>query len=103
MYIYQWRLFKLAPGVFIHISITAHCLRLEKLLYIGLSRSSNGYFKSLLDPGGGFNSETAVRPLGYFIHISITALSRSSSEYFKPFLDPGGGFNSETAVRRCQK
>ena len=25
-------------------------LRLEKLLYIGLSRSSNGYFKPLLDP-----------------------------------------------------
>jgi hypothetical protein len=35
-------------------------LRLEKLLYIGPSRSPNGYFKPLLDPGGGFRSETAV-------------------------------------------
>ena len=32
-----------------------------KLLYIELSRSSNGYFKPLLDPGGGFTSETAAR------------------------------------------
>jgi hypothetical protein len=39
----------------------AHRLGLEKLLYIELSRSSNGYFKPLLDPGGGFISETAVR------------------------------------------
>jgi hypothetical protein len=30
----------------------AHRLRLEKLLYIELSRSSNGCFKPLLDPGG---------------------------------------------------
>jgi hypothetical protein len=36
-------------------------LRLEKLLYIvELSRSPNGYFKPLMDPGGGFRSETAV-------------------------------------------
>jgi hypothetical protein len=41
----------------------ARRLRLEKLLYlhIELSRSSNGYFKPLLDPGGGFNSENAAR------------------------------------------
>jgi hypothetical protein len=38
----------------------AHCLRLEKLLYIELSRSPSGYFKPLLDPGGGFRSETAL-------------------------------------------
>ena len=38
----------------------AHRLRLEKLLYMELSRSSNGFFKPLLDPGGGFRSETAV-------------------------------------------
>ena len=37
----------------------ARRLRLEKLLWIELSRSSNGYFKPLLDPGGGFTSETA--------------------------------------------
>jgi hypothetical protein len=34
----------------------AHRLRLEKLLYIELSRSPNGFFKPLLDPGGGFTS-----------------------------------------------
>ena len=41
----------------------ARRLRLEKLLcvYIELSRSSSGYFKPLLDPDGGFTSETAVR------------------------------------------
>jgi hypothetical protein len=39
------------PGVFYK------CLA---LFYIGLSRSPSGYFKPLLDPDGGFNSETAV-------------------------------------------
>jgi hypothetical protein len=29
-------------------------------LYIELSRIPNGYFTPLLDPGGGFRSETAV-------------------------------------------
>ena len=49
------------PGVFYECFYNhAHRLRLEKLLYTGLSRSSNGYFKPLLDPGGGFRSETAV-------------------------------------------
>jgi hypothetical protein len=37
----------------------AHRPRLEKLLYLELSRSPNGFFKPLLDPGGGFNSKTA--------------------------------------------
>jgi hypothetical protein len=39
----------------------AHRLRLEKLLYIELSGSSNGFFKPLLDPDGRFTSETAER------------------------------------------
>jgi hypothetical protein len=38
----------------------ARRLRFEKLLYLEVFRSSNGYFKPLLDPGGGFRSETAV-------------------------------------------
>jgi hypothetical protein len=51
-----------APGVFYTYSYNhARRLRLEKVLYIGLPRISNGYFKPLLDPGGGFTSETAVR------------------------------------------
>jgi hypothetical protein len=46
-----------------HVSITTHHARrlhLEKLLHVGLSRSSNGHFKPLLDPGGGFTSETVA-------------------------------------------
>jgi hypothetical protein len=39
----------------------ARRLRLEKLLYLELSRSPSGFLKALLDPGGGFNSETAAR------------------------------------------
>jgi hypothetical protein len=39
----------------------------KKLLYIELSRSPSGYFKQLLDPGGGLTSETVFsevkRPL----------------------------------------
>jgi hypothetical protein len=38
----------------------AHHLRLEKLLYLEFSRSSNGFLKPLLDPGGGFTSKTAA-------------------------------------------
>jgi hypothetical protein len=34
---------------------------LKKLLCPELSRITNGRFKPLLDPGGGFTSETAVR------------------------------------------
>jgi hypothetical protein len=39
----------------------AHRLRLEKLLYLELSRSSNGIFKLLPDPGDRFISKTAAR------------------------------------------
>jgi hypothetical protein len=39
-------------GIYNH----ANLLRLKKLLYVELSRSSNGYFKPLLDPGGGSTS-----------------------------------------------
>jgi hypothetical protein len=38
----------------------ARRLRLEKLLYLELSRSPNVFFNVLLDPGGGFRRETAV-------------------------------------------
>jgi hypothetical protein len=54
------------PQVFYTCSYNhAHRLRLEKLLlfYIELSKSSSGYFKPLLDPGGRFffrNRRTAV-------------------------------------------
>ena len=54
--------FKGDSGVFYtYFYNPAHRLRLEKLLYLELSRSSNGFFKPLLDPGGGFTSETAAR------------------------------------------
>lgn len=50
------------PGVFYTCFYNhARRLHLEKLLYLELSRSSNGFFKVLLDPGGGFTSETATR------------------------------------------
>jgi hypothetical protein len=39
----------------------ARRLRLEKILYLELSRSPNGFFKALLDPGGRFASEAAAR------------------------------------------
>jgi hypothetical protein len=49
------------PGVFYtYFYNHVHRLRLEKLLYLELSRSPNGFFKVLLDPGGGFRIETAV-------------------------------------------
>jgi hypothetical protein len=35
-------------------------LRLEKLLYLELSTSPDGFFKPLVDTGGGFRIETAV-------------------------------------------
>jgi hypothetical protein len=54
--------FKWAPGVFYtYFYNHAHRLRLEKLLYIELSRSSNGRFKPLLDPDDRSASETAAR------------------------------------------
>jgi hypothetical protein len=60
--IYHWLSFKFTPRVFyIYFYNHAHRPRLEKLLYIGLYKSSNGYFRPLLDPGGGFASETAAR------------------------------------------
>ena len=50
------------PGAFYtYFYNHAHRLRLEKLLCLELSRSSNGFFQALLDPGGGFTSETAAR------------------------------------------
>jgi hypothetical protein len=50
-----------APGVFYtYFYKHAHRPRLEKLLYLEPSRSPSGCFKQLLDPGGGFRSETAV-------------------------------------------
>ena len=86
----QLILFKFAPGVFYtYFYNHAHRLRLEKLLYVELSRSSNGFFKPLLDSGGilllkpphgGLRSETVVtQPLqkrnGYkFITVKVTAI-----------------------------
>jgi hypothetical protein len=52
------------PGKF-HAYFYKHAyrIRLEKLLYIELSRtrSPNGYFKPLLDPGTRSNSDIAAR------------------------------------------
>ena len=49
------------PGVFCTCFYNHACrFRLEKLLHIGPSRSSNGRSKPLLGPGGGFRSKTAV-------------------------------------------
>jgi hypothetical protein len=51
-----------APQLFYtHSYNHAHRLRLEKLLYLELSSSSNGFLKALLDPDDGFTSETAER------------------------------------------
>jgi hypothetical protein len=58
----------------------AHRLRLEKLLYLELSRSSNGFFQVLLDPGGGFTSETTARRLqkrnGRYETVSVSEVKR---------------------------
>jgi hypothetical protein len=59
------------PGYFIHVSITTPIASALKNYYINIwsflvSRSPNGHFKPLLDPGGGFTSETVSgvkRPL----------------------------------------
>jgi hypothetical protein len=49
------------PGVFYtYFYNHARRLHLERLLYPELSRSPNGFFKALLDLGGGFRSKTAV-------------------------------------------
>jgi hypothetical protein len=57
----------------------AHRLRLKKLLYIQLSRSSNGSFKPLLDPGDGFASETA----DYTVEVKRPLHGRFGSETAK--------------------
>jgi hypothetical protein len=44
-----------------HFYNHARRLRLEKLLCLEASGSPNGFFKPLLDPDGGFTSETAER------------------------------------------
>jgi hypothetical protein len=44
-----------------HFYNHARRLRLEGLLYVGPSRSSNGFFKPLLDPDDGFASETVEK------------------------------------------
>jgi hypothetical protein len=50
------------PGVFYtYFYNHAQRLRLEKLLFLELSRSPNGFFKVLLNPGGGLTFETAAR------------------------------------------
>ena len=50
------------PGVFYTCFYNhARRLRLEKLLYLELSRSSSGYFKSILNLGCRFAPETAAR------------------------------------------
>jgi hypothetical protein len=41
----------------------ARRLRLEKLLYLELSRSPNGFFNPLPDPGGGFTSVLISTPV----------------------------------------
>jgi hypothetical protein len=49
----------------------AHRIRLEKLLYMGLSKSPNGF--SILGPGGRFTSKTAARLFRNFNGGYITA------------------------------
>jgi hypothetical protein len=61
--------FEFAPGVFYtYFYNHARRLRLEKLSYIELSRSSDRYFKPLLDPDGGFTSLTTARRFHFFNH-----------------------------------
>jgi hypothetical protein len=61
---YQWLRSGFDPPGVLHIDVsvtTPVVFVLKKLLYLELSRSPNGIFKPLLDPGGGFTSETAAR------------------------------------------
>jgi hypothetical protein len=59
------------PGVFYTCFYNhARRLRLEKLLYIELSRSSDGLLKPLLELGGGFASETTA--CGFRIETAVT-------------------------------
>ena len=56
---YQSPVSSWTPGVFYtYFYNHSRRLRLEKLLYLELPRSPSEYFKPLLDPGGGFRSET---------------------------------------------
>ena len=58
----QWLRFRFDPQLFYTCFYNhARRLRLEKVFYLGLSRSSNGFLKPLLDPDDGFTSETAER------------------------------------------
>ena len=57
----QCHLFEFAPGAFYtYFYNHAHRLRLEKPLFLELPRSSGGYFKPPLGPGGGFTSGTVT-------------------------------------------
>ena len=55
---YMYTLIRVGPpGYFTHISITTPivpALKNDYTRYLELSRSPNGFFKVLLDPGGGF-------------------------------------------------
>ena len=50
----------ISPLTYTYFYNHAHRLRFEKLLYLELPKSPNGFFLVLLVPGGGFRSETAV-------------------------------------------
>jgi hypothetical protein len=51
----------------------AHRLRLEKLIYIELPGSSNGYFKPILNPGGGLTSLNRFITVISVIQIQVCA------------------------------
>jgi hypothetical protein len=71
------------PGVFYtYFYNHARRLRLGKPLYLELSRSCSGFFKPLLDPGGGFNSETAERRTA-FLEVKRPLHGRFGSETAK--------------------
>jgi hypothetical protein len=57
-----------APLIYTYFYNHARRLRLEKLLCLEPSRSSNGLFKPLLDPGGGFGIETDKNLSGIEAH-----------------------------------
>jgi hypothetical protein len=60
--LYQPPWFELNPrGIYKYFCNHARRLRIEKLLGLELSSSPNRFFKPLLEPGGGFTSETAAR------------------------------------------
>ena len=59
---YQPPSFELDPGAFYtYFYNHAHRPRLQKLVYLELLRSPSELLKALLDPGGGFTSETVAR------------------------------------------